>query len=84
MIGSDTFIIVALRCNDRRTSCSFARRDFLFEELAQRLAVHARRIDDFVRLYRHGIAQNGGLAAGLKLDADVVPPCSTMTDCSLE
>ena len=59
MIGSETFIIVALRCTEKRTPSALARCDLLGEEVAQLRDVHERRVDDLAgedgdRLLEHG------------------------------
>ena len=49
MIGSDTFIIVALRCSDSSRPCALASSIDSREERLQRAAAHRRRGDDIVR-----------------------------------
>ena len=73
MIGSETFIIVALRCTEKRTPSALARCDLLGEEVAQLRHVHERRVDDLTgedgdRLLEH----RGGPVGTDELDAQGV------------
>jgi hypothetical protein len=66
MMGSETFIIVALRCSEKSTSCALASSDLLGEEGAQRAAAHEAGVDDVARKQRHAGLQH--LDAALAVD----------------
>ena len=46
MIGSETFIIVALRCTENSTSSALARAICAVEELVERGGAHEGGVDD--------------------------------------
>ena len=52
MIGSETFIIVALRWSEKSTPSCFGLRDLLLEEGDERLLAHERGVEDFAGLER--------------------------------
>ena len=53
MIGSETFIIVALRCTENSTPSALARAIWAVEELAQRRHPHDRGVHDLAGEHRH-------------------------------
>ncbi len=73
MIGSETFIIVALRCTDSSTSVGLGPRDLLGEEPAQRGDVHEGGVDDLAGQHLHLVLEHrDGAVGGLVLDAQRV------------
>jgi hypothetical protein len=64
MIGSETFIIVALRCTENSTPCSCASRISRAEEGVQRGGAHDRRVDDLAGLHLQPVLEHGGRAVG--------------------
>ena len=60
MIGSDTFIIVALRCTENSTPSALARAICSSRNVAQRGDAHHGGVDDLAGQHRHRLAQHGG------------------------
>ena len=85
MIGSETFIIVALRCTENSTPSSLARCDLGGQELAERGHVHGGGVDHLAGEHRHRLAEHrGGAVVADQLDAQRSSSCSSTADFSLE
>ncbi len=84
-IGSETFIIVALRWTENSTSSSLARCDLHGEELAQRGDAHEGRVDHLAGLHGHALAQDRPRPPARRRARCVRKPLLSITcDCSLE
>jgi hypothetical protein len=70
MIGSETFIIVALRCTENSTPCSLRVRDLLGPGTPAAPPAHDRRVDDLAGLD----AGSPSLSVGRAVGADVLDP----------
>ena len=85
MIGSETFIIVAFRCSEKRTPLRLGVVDLLRQERVERAPAHHGAVDDLARLHRHGLLEHGdGAVLGDVLDPQLVVGPASVTDCSVE
>ena len=72
-IGSETFIMVALRCTEKSTSSAWARAICSVTNSRERLDVHAGGVDDLAGQHRHRVLEHGDRAVlGDVLDAERV------------
>ena len=62
MIGSETFIIVALRWTENSTPSVLARAICSVRKRLQRRDVHRRGVDDLAGQHRHGLPEHRGRA----------------------
>ena len=85
MIGSETFIIVALRCTENSTPCAFASAICAARNASSAPRVHERGVDDLARQHGDRLLQHGDAAVGARRARPAASSSATMvTDCSLE
>ena len=85
MIGSETFIIVAFMCREKRTPCSLASAICSARNASSARAAHDRGVDDLAREHRHGRLQHGGRAVARRRTRSAARrPRSSVTERSVE